>query len=478
MPKLLTTYIALVGIASVALVAYLASGVDWQLSTLGEMSLFIVLIVAAGSFPLPVAPTTKADVTTAVLFGAVLLLEPGAAALAGAIGMAVYNVLLRYHGERMRWPWYQYPFNAAATALYVGLASLQFHAIAPDSGLLTLAVAPAAVFMYMVNTALITGAVSAQMRVNPLRFWWMGTKENGPAEVSGLAFGFLGAVVYHESPWTVVALFVPVAIIYVAFSRLARSKGQLEQALSDLEALQGSIVSASKLASIGAISLNLAHQMKNPLAIMLGSLEGMQGKVEEGSREEQRLETAYRAGWRMQELTETFTSIGQQKRLFLNVGTVLNEALVMASLSNQKKIETRWDCPEDLPMIEANPVLIREAFSNIFSNAMDALAVGGLIAVDASTNDGVIVVRISDDGAGMPDEIVAHLFEPFYTTKSKGHGLGLFAVKHILEMYNGGVEIETGRGNGTSVIVRLPVDESQNGNGIGSGQASADTQSG
>ena len=76
MPKLLTTYVALVGIAGAALLAYLAPGVDWQLSTLGETGLFILLIVAAGSFPLPVAPTIKADVTTAVLFSATLVLEP------------------------------------------------------------------------------------------------------------------------------------------------------------------------------------------------------------------------------------------------------------------------------------------------------------------------------------------------------------------------------------------------------------------
>ena len=359
---MLTTYVALVGIAGAALLAYLAPGVDWQLSTLGETGLFILLIVAAGSFPLPVAPTTKADVTTAMLFSAILVLEPGAAALASTVGIAASHVLLRYHGERMRWPWYQYLFNASATALYVGAASLLFHALAPDHGLVTVAIAPVAVVMYMANTAFITGAVSLQMGMNPLRFWWMGTKENGPAEVSLLAFGFLGAVAYHESPWTVVAMFIPVAIVYIAFSRLARTNGRLEEALSELEGLQGTLVSTSKLTSIGAISLDLAHQIKNPLAIMLGSLEGLESKLEEGSRERRRLDTAYRAGWRIQELTETFMSMGKQSGSLLNVGTVLNDALVMAGLPNNKKIVTRWDCPEDLPMIEGNSVLIREAF--------------------------------------------------------------------------------------------------------------------
>ena len=218
----------------------------------------------------------------------------------------------------------------------------------------------------------------------------------------------------------------------------------------------------------------MAHQIKNPLAIMLGSLEGLQSKAEEGSRERRRLDAAYKAGWRIQELTETFMSMGKQSGSLLNVGTVLNDALVMAGLPNNKKIVTRWDCPEDLPMIEGNSVLIREAFSNIFSNAMDAMAEGGLITVEASAHNGAVKVRIADDGSGIPPEIVAHLFEPFHTTKPKGHGLGMFAVKHIVEMYHGEVSVGTATGDGTSVFISLPVAESQSrDNGSDSSQTPA-----
>ena len=87
---------------------------------------------------------------------------------------------------------------------------------------------------------------------------------------------------------------------------------------------------------------------------------------------------------------------------------------------------------------------------------MDAMAEGGLITVSVSSENGSVAVRISDDGPGLPDEIAAHLFEPFHTTKPKGHGLGLFAVKHIVEMYHGSVEVETAKGAGTSFTVRLP----------------------
>ena len=229
LPEGLRAYIALVGISGMAWLAYLVQGTEWETATFGEMALFILLIVAAGSFPLPVAPRIKADATTAVLFAAALLLEPGVAALAGVAGIVTYTVSNRLWGARLSLPWYKYPFNAGQTALYVGMTSIMFQALSPGDVVLTAAVVPAAVCMYMFNTALVSCAAGLQMGVNPIRMWWMGTKENGPAEFAQLAFGFLGAIAYRESPWTVVALLIPVAIIYLSFSKQAQSQLQLEE---------------------------------------------------------------------------------------------------------------------------------------------------------------------------------------------------------------------------------------------------------
>lgn len=310
--------------------------------------------------------------------------------------------------------------------------------------------------MYMSNTALITAVVSVEMKINPLVFWWVGTKENGAAELSLLSFGFLGAVVYQVSPWTSAALIIPVAVIYVAFSRLATSNTQLEDALKRLEALQGRIVSSAKLASIGAISLDLAHQIKNPLAIMLGRLEGLQDRLDEGTRERHHVDIAQEAGWRIQELTQPFTYIGRQEWVKLDIRELLDESMGMAGLRSSKRIETRWSYSDDLPKIQGNPVLIREALSNFFSNALEAVDEGGQIGIDASCEGEFVVVRISDDGVGIPSDELDHLFEPFHTTKPQGQGLGLFAAKHILEMHQGTVEIQSTNGSGATVIVKIP----------------------
>ncbi len=456
LPKPLQAYIPSVCAIGMAWMVYLAIGADWSLSVLGELGLFVLLIVVAGSFPMPVSPRVKADVTTAVLFGAALLLEPGIAALAGVAGITTYTLLNRFWGDRPRLPWYKYPFNAGETALFMGISSLVFQTVSAGDGLLTPAVVPAAAAMYLVNTSLVSGAASLQMGINPVHIWWAGTRENGPSELAQLAFGFLGAVVYLESPWTIVALFIPVAIIYIAFSRLARANIQLGTALQKLEDLQERIVGTAKLASVGAISIDLAHQIKNPLAILLGRLEELQDRLAEGSKERRHLDIANEAGWRIQELTQTFATIGRQEWVQLDMAGLLDEAFGMTGLRNRKSIIIQREYFDGLFRVRGNPVLIREALSNIFSNSMDAVEKDGLITIGASRVNGHVIVSITDNGVGIPANRMAHMFEPFQTTKPNGHGLGLFAAKHILEMHQGTVEVENEEGTGTKVTVTLP----------------------
>jgi signal transduction histidine kinase len=300
-------------------------------------------------------------------------------------------------------------------------------------------------------------AASLQLGVSPVRVWWLGTRENGPSEVAQLAFGFLGALVYRESPWTIVALFIPVAMIYIAFSRLARANTQLEETVTNLETLRGQIVRTSKLASVGAISLDLAHQIKNPLAILLGELEELQERLEDGSPSRYHADVAADAGWRIQEMTQTFSTIGQQKWVELDMCELFDEACGMAGVRNSKRVEIRRHYQQRALKVNGNSVLIREALSNIFSNAIEAVEEGQVININLSRVNGSVVGRVDDNGAGIPADVMAHLFEPFYSGKPNGQGLGLFAARHIVEMHDGSIEIKSDEGEGTTVTISLPV---------------------
>ena len=176
-----------------------------------------------------------------------------------------------------------------------------------------------------------------------------------------------------------------------------------------------------------------------------------------GSKERWNADIAQEAGWRIQELTQNFTDIGRQEWVSLDMRLLLDEGLGMAGLKTSKRIETHWSFPDDLPKVKGNPVLIREALSNFFSNALEAVEDGGRIGIEASCDGEFVPVKISDDGSGISEDEMKHLFEPFHTTKPKGQGLGLFAAKHILEMHRGSVEVQSSKGVGSTVLVRLPL---------------------
>ena len=153
----------------------------------------------------------------------------------GTVGLVTYTVLIRFWGMKLRLPWYKYPFNAGQTALFMGLTSLVFHGLSTGDAVLSAAAVPAAVTYYLVNTTLVSCAAGLHMQVNPINVWRSGTRENGLAEVAFFAFGFLGGIFYQESPWTIVALSVPIGVIYIAFFRLAQKISERERAEEDLQ---------------------------------------------------------------------------------------------------------------------------------------------------------------------------------------------------------------------------------------------------
>jgi len=436
--KFLAAAVALTGLI---LQAYLGVGQEWSRSVLAGSAFFVVLIIVTGSFLLPVASRATTDISTAVLFTGALVLEPGIAIFTAVIGKLASYICVRHLRDRLRLPGYKYPFNLGEVEITAGVTSFVFHALGTSGEFVSPAVIVPAGAMYLFNTSLVTAVVSVEIKINPLAFWWMDTRENGAAEVSLLCFGFLGAVVYGENPWASAALILPVGIIHLAFSRLASVNTCLEETLERLESPQGRIVSSAKLASIGAISLDMAHQIKNLLAIILGRLEGMQDRLDEGSRDRKNIEIAQEAGWRIQELTQTFNNIGRQQWVALDIRTLLDEGTGMAGLRTAKRIGTNWSLPADLPQVHGNLILIREALSNFFSNATDATdvtdAVGedGEINVEAGHEGEFVTVKIIDNGVGISLDELKHLFQPFHTTKPHGQGLGLFASRHILEMH-------------------------------------------
>ena len=112
---------------------------------------------------------------------------------------------------------------------------------------------------------------------------------------------------------------------------------------------------------------------------------------------------------------------------------------------------------DNLPEITADTAMLYQAFLNLLINAMQAMPEGGNILVELVSNGKQVSVVFEDDGEGIPDEFLEKIWEPFFTTKEKGTGLGLGIVKNIIDSHNGTIQIENRSTGGARVTVRLPL---------------------
>ena len=114
--------------------------------------------------------------------------------------------------------------------------------------------------------------------------------------------------------------------------------------------------------------------------------------------------------------------------------------------------------PADLPLIWADRTLVARAFTNLAENALQAMPSGGSLRVTASpTGEGALMIRFADSGAGMDEATVARAFEPFFSTKAGGSGLGLANAKRAIEREGGSIAIASSPGVGTTITVTLPL---------------------
>jgi signal transduction histidine kinase len=150
---------------------------------------------------------------------------------------------------------------------------------------------------------------------------------------------------------------------------------------------------------------------------------------------------------------------GERQRVDVREG--LDSTLVMLGHKlKRKRVSLDRDYSPDLPRVSAFPGELNQVWTNLVDNAIDAMAEGGVLRVEAARDGGTAIVRIIDNGTGIPPEIQSRIFEAFFTTKpvGEGTGLGLDIVQHIVaEQHGGRVDVESQPGR-TVFTVRLPID--------------------
>ncbi len=267
------------------------------------------------------------------------------------------------------------------------------------------------------------------------------------------------------------------AIVSMAFFLSRRMVNRILQSEREKEMADEQVIETGKLAAIGELAAGIAHEINNPVAIMVEEAGWAEDLLkEEEFKEGQNLEEFRRAlnqirvqGYRCKEITHKLLSFARKtdsrvKELQINetIGEVILLSEQRARFSN---VTIEADLQENLPMIRASETEMQQVFLNLINNAIDALEKkGGTVRVASRVeNHGPfapnILIDIADDGQGIPKANLARVFDPFFTTKpvGKGTGLGLSICFGIINKMGGEITVESTVDVGTTFHLRIPL---------------------
>ncbi|MCX7856752.1 MAG: ATP-binding protein [Deltaproteobacteria bacterium] len=245
---------------------------------------------------------------------------------------------------------------------------------------------------------------------------------------------------------------------------------KVEERTKELKAAQLQIIQSEKLASIGKLSATIAHEINNPLNGILTYTKLIERRLgrdnlsqEEIQKIKSYLVTMIRETERCSSIVRNLLDFARQREPSLkydvNLNTLVEESLNF--LSNQislQNIEVIKDY-SDIPFITADPQQMRQVLLNVLMNACEAMPNGGKLKVKTGflAQEEKVFVEIEDTGVGIEKELLDKIFDPFFTTKEKGTGLGLSVVYGIVNAHKGDLKVESKKGEGTKVTIRLPL---------------------
>jgi len=248
-------------------------------------------------------------------------------------------------------------------------------------------------------------------------------------------------------------------------NQMAHELGEREKAL---ENAQAALVQSEKMSAFGQLSAGIAHEVKNPLAGILGYTQLSLKKMEDDPAIYKNLKIIEQETRRCNSIIENLMKFARQDKLELKplvLNDVIEDSLVLVDHQmgiNQVQMEK--NLAEGLPSVKGDANQLIQVLMNLMINAQQAMdgKMGTITITSGSPNAGVVEVRVADTGPGMPDEVSSKIFEPFYTTKvaGKGTGLGLAVTYGIIKDHGGNIRVESQLGDGTTFIITFPVTSS------------------
>ena len=240
-------------------------------------------------------------------------------------------------------------------------------------------------------------------------------------------------------------------------ARLYRS---LQEQMAQLRETQEQLIQSAKLAAIGELASNVAHEINNPLTSIIGFTELLRDEGDIGVIKS-RLDIIEKESMRARDIVRELLHFARKRPLqvtTMDVNHALRDVIPLiesqARINQVKLVEEYGEVPETV----GDPNQLKQVFINLINNALSAMAEGGRLTLSTSLQGEYIDIRFSDTGHGIPGEVLHRIFEPFFTTKKdKGTGLGLSISYRIVQEHGGRMDVESAEGRGSTFIVRIPV---------------------
>jgi len=244
---------------------------------------------------------------------------------------------------------------------------------------------------------------------------------------------------------------------------LATDFNEMTEVLRRNKELEIGLAQQNKMASLGVLSSGVAHEINNPLGVILGYAAHLESKLDPGDPSFKFIQEIKRESKRCKTIVQDLLSYARVPKPVLeeiDLNALLEQIVDFAAHHTDLDaviIDTAFD--PGLPRIRVDGDQIRQIAMNLMLNAGAAMPEGGRLAVGTTAGEeGWVSVTFQDSGAGIAPENLEKIFEPFFTTKSRGTGLGLAITKTIVEQHGGEIQVASEVGRGTTVTVRLPVE--------------------
>jgi two-component system NtrC family sensor kinase len=237
---------------------------------------------------------------------------------------------------------------------------------------------------------------------------------------------------------------------------------------------------AERLAAVGRISAQITHEIRNPLNAIGLNAELLQEELEAASapsREALQLVRAIsREVDRLNGVAEEYLRFARpptRQLVAQDLSEVVGSLLDFLSPELEAaRIEVRRDLAGGLPPVRGDEAQLRAVFLNLLRNSREAMPQGGTIAARTRRVEGAVEIEVGDTGGGIPPGDLTRIFEPFYSTKERGTGLGLAFVQQVVREHGGTIRCESALGRGTTFTIRLPVADAEEGrDGVATGEA-------